>query len=144
MSEEKTLYEMQQEAKREEQKNEAPQANTTQQPEQENNMAENTLRTIANIILTLGIIATIICAFTITYTSERLYYDHWENKANIDGIITTITILFASVVSWALMRVFADISTSLNEIKKAVTAPIITEVMAKIVTNTKEINEKIK
>ena len=117
MNEEKTLDEMKKEAQEETTQKEAS-MDTTQQTNKDDSNAENALRAIAGIILALGIIATIICAFTITYTNEGVYFV--EKKANIDGIITTITILFTSVVSWALMRVIADISTTLKEINKKI------------------------
>ena len=79
------------------------------------NGAENTLITIANIILLVGIIVTVICFFTICYVKED---DKWysEKVFNPSGFATTLMILLSSLISWSVMRVLANISLTLKEI----------------------------
>lgn len=68
--------------------------------------AENTLKTIAGIILGIGIIATLVLIITVFATGMPF--------------ITTLyaIILFLVILgSWALLRCFANISVTLKEIK---------------------------
>ncbi len=93
------------------------------QPEKDiNNSAENTLTTIANIILVLGIISTIICAFTICFvTALKPGYSYvTETTFNPVGFATTTAILLSSLVSWSIMKVIANISLTLKEMNKKI------------------------
>lgn len=87
-----------------------------------NNSAEKTLTTIADIILALGIISTLICAFTICFvTALKPGYDYvTETTFNPVGFATTIAIFLSSLVSWSIMKVIANISLTLKEMNKKI------------------------
>ena len=86
------------------------------------NSAENTLSTIANIILVLGIISTLICAFTICFvTTLKPGYSYvTETTFNPVGFATTIAILLSSLASWSIMKVIANISLTIKEMNKKI------------------------
>lgn len=99
---------------------ENPQSQAEKEQTQEkviDNSAENTLSTIANIILVLGIISTLICAFTICFvTALKPGYSYvTETTFNPVGFATTIAILLSSLASWSIMKVIANISLTLKE-----------------------------
>ena len=104
---------------------EAPQTNDDKELAQEkatDNSAENTLTTIANIILVLGLISTLICAFTICFvTALKPGYNYvTETTFNPVGFATTIAILLSSLASWSIMKVIANISLALKEMNKKI------------------------
>lgn len=82
------------------------------------NGAENTLLTIASVVLFCGIIATIICLFTIVWVEQRDpdYTSLKETVFNPSGFVTTIMVLFSSLISWSLLKVIANISLTLKDI----------------------------
>ena len=82
-----------------------------------NLFAEKTLRAIANIVLILGIISTLVCLFSIVVVdSKNTYITHIDDKEfNPLGFATTIGILLGALIIWASLRVFSDISISLKE-----------------------------
>ncbi len=82
------------------------------------NGAENTLETIAVTVLILGILASIICLFTICFIQDPKY-DYIESKIfNPSGFATTIAILLSSITTWGLLKVISNISKTLKEINK--------------------------
>lgn len=86
----------------------------------ENNAAENALKTIASIVLWVGIICTIFCLFTLTTTKvvdpTYHYSIHYDTIFNPGGLAISIGVLLSTVTTWALLRVIANISTTLKEI----------------------------
>ncbi len=76
-----------------------------------NLFAEKTLKVIANIVLILGIISTLVCLFSIVVVDNEYTYEF-----NPLGFATTIGILLGALIIWASLRVFSDISISLKEI----------------------------
>ena len=86
------------------------------------NRAENSIIVIANLILVIGIIASLLCAFTLTYTEGIDYDDNLNIKTvkvfNPSGLIITILIFLFSIIQWAFMRVIANISLNIKEINK--------------------------
>ena len=89
-----------------EQKTATPQPEVKAQPI--DNSAENTLTTIAKIVLVCGIIATVICLFTACFVQQ------------IEVFVITIMVLFSSLISWSLMKVLANISITLKEINQKI------------------------
>ena len=85
-----------------EQKTATPQPEVKAQPI--DNSAENTLTTIAKIVLVCGIIVTVICLF--------------YSFVNPVGFIITIIVLLSSLINWSLMKVLANISITLKEINQ--------------------------
>lgn len=83
-----------------------------------NDGAEKTLNSIASIILVCGIIASIICLFTIVWVRDPQYVYTKHVMFNPSGFATTIMILMSSLISWSFMRVLANISLTLKDIKK--------------------------
>lgn len=77
-----------------------------------NNDIEKALTVIANIVLVFGIIAAVLCLFKMVFT----YTTHYTYDPS--GFITTIMVLFFSIISWCLMRVIANMSMTLKEINK--------------------------
>lgn len=74
---------------------------------------ENVLSVLSVIILVCGILATLICAFTITTIETR-----YDTEFNPAGFGITISILVGSLISWSIMKVLANISITLKEIYK--------------------------
>lgn len=78
---------------------------------------ETTLKIIANIILTVGIISSFILFFTITLIT--IPGEHtWESKTTFSasGFVSTLGVLFSSIAIWAFFRVISNISISLKEL----------------------------
>lgn len=88
--------------------------------ETQSNAAENTLNVIATIVLWAGIIGTIFCLFTITTTKvvdpTYTYSIHYQTLFNPAGLAISIGVFVSALTTWALLRVVANISTSLKEI----------------------------
>jgi len=82
-----------------------------------NTTDEKTLKTIANLILVVGIISSLILLFTVTFVKIPGKYS-WENEMafNASGLVITIGTLFSSIGLWALLRVISNISISLKEL----------------------------
>lgn len=84
------------------------------------NVAENTLTTIAGIVLWVGIIGTIFCLFTLTTTKvvdpTYTYHIHYDTIFNPAGLAISIGVLLSTITTWALLKVIANISKTLKEI----------------------------
>lgn len=95
---------------------------TQEAPKEEpsNNGAENTLTTIANIVLVCGILASLICLFTIVWVKNPAYTYHDEYMFNPSGFATTVMILLSTLISWSFMKVLANISLTLKDINKKI------------------------
>lgn len=78
--------------------------------------AENTLKSIADIVLIGGIISTIICLFTIVVVDSGKYQYIEDKVFNPAGFATTLGILLISLTIWASLKVLSNISVSLKEI----------------------------
>lgn len=85
-----------------------------------NDVAEYTLNTIAKVVLWVGIIGTIFCLFTLTTTKvvdpTYKYSIHYDTIFNPGGLAISIAVLISSIITWALLRVIANISKTLKEI----------------------------
>jgi preprotein translocase subunit SecG len=88
---------------------------------------ERNLRIIANIILIVGIIASLILLFTIVVISSQQNYYSSEGYVigsesgkifSATGLATTLATLLVSVTLWAFFRVISNISISLKMIKE--------------------------
>lgn len=88
------------------------------------NAAENTLNTIAAIVLWVGIIGTIFCLFTLTTTKvvdpTYHYSIHYDTIFNPSGLAISIGVLLSTLISWALLKVIANISITLKEINSKI------------------------
>lgn len=80
------------------------------------NSVEKYLVTIAKLILICGIIATIICFFYLSFYRITSYGKIKHDEFNLAGFGTTIEVLVGTLISWAVLRVFANISITLKEI----------------------------
>lgn len=83
----------------------------------DNNSAENTLVTIANITLGIGIIASVVMLFTICFIENPEYHYHKELMFNPTGFAMTCGTLLSTLAAWASMKVLANISLTLKAIK---------------------------
>ena len=86
----------------------------------QSNAAENTLKVIATVVLWAGIIGTIFCLFTLT-TSKVVdptyhYSTHYDTIFNPAGLAISIGVLVSTLTMWAMLKVIANISTTLKEI----------------------------
>lgn len=88
--------------------------------ESQSNAAENTLKGIATLVLWAGIIGTIFCLFTLTTTKvvdpTYHYSIHYDTIFNPAGLAISVGVLLSTLISWALLKVIANISISLKEI----------------------------
>ena len=97
--------------------------NPTETPaEEQNNSAENTLNFIANLTLFLGIFISVICLFTICFveTPKDDYFDTTEKVFSWHGFMITIAVFISSLMSWAVLRVFTNISLTLKQINRKI------------------------
>lgn len=80
---------------------------------------EKSLKTIANIILIVGIISSLILLFTVTIIQVKGEYS-FQNETifSSSGLVITIGTLFSSIALWAFLRVIANISITLKELKE--------------------------
>jgi len=83
---------------------------------------EKTLRTIATIVLWVGIIATLVCLFTITSTSTVNKWGDTEKEFSIIGLLTSILVGVSGVTTWAILNVLSNISINLYKIKDSLKA----------------------
>lgn len=82
------------------------------------NSAENTLIFIAKLVLFCGIVASFICLITLTFIDTSGPYSSIPRiEFNPTGFATTITILLSSLISWSLLKVLANISLTLKDIR---------------------------
>lgn len=70
---------------------------------------ESTLIIIANIVIALGVLASMILAFTIIYDKYMGF--------NPTGLAITISTLLSSIVIWAVLLCIAKISKNIREIR---------------------------
>ena len=73
------------------------------------NKEEGTLIVIANIILTIGVIASIVLTFIMAYDK---YGD-----IQYTGLVITLSTLLSSIVTWAVLLCMAKISKNIREIR---------------------------
>lgn len=89
---------------------------------------EKILKTLALIILVIGVIATLILLFTVVVISNQQYYYDGEGNIlegsgytdrvfNASGLAAALGTLFSSVVLWAFFNVISNISISLKDLK---------------------------
>ena len=84
---------------------------------------ENTLKVIANVILIVGIISSLILLFTVAIIQiqikgEYSFEDKTETIFNASGFVITIGTFFSSIALWAFLRVIGNISITLKELKE--------------------------
>ena len=91
--------------------------NKTDDAPKEDNSAETTLETIANITLGIGVLASVIMLFSICFIQTPEYHYHKELMFNPTGFAMTCGTLLSSLAAWASMRVLANISLTLKAIK---------------------------
>ncbi|MBQ8968757.1 MAG: hypothetical protein IJ064_03360 [Bacteroidaceae bacterium] len=82
-----------------------------------NNSAENMLESISYFILIGGIIVTVILLFSICFIQNPAYHYYKEYMFNPTGFGITCGTLLSTLASWAALKVFANISKTLKEIK---------------------------
>lgn len=88
------------------------------------NAAENTLYKIAAIVLWVGIIGTVYCLFTLTTTKvidpTYHYSIHYDTIFNPSGLAISVGVFLSTLISWALLKVIANISITLKEINSKI------------------------
>ena len=90
----------------------------------QSNAAENALNITATIVLWAGIIGTIFCLFTLT-TSKVVdptyhYSIHYDTIFNPAGLAISIGVFVSTLTMWAMLKVIANISTTLKEINSKI------------------------
>lgn len=99
--------------------NPVPPETTIPKLKEDENSAEETLNKVAAIVLFLGFVTTIILLFTLTYIDNpNPYID--KKVFNPTGFALTCSTFFSSLIAWAFMRVLANISLTLKDIKKGI------------------------
>ncbi len=91
---------------------ETPQPHTGNIQNNESSIAEKTLCKVAKIQLWIGLVVAFICLI-IVFTDEG----RRNESVGVTCLIGTFVISFASLSVWALLRVIANISTTLKEIR---------------------------
>mgnify|MGYP003296274104 CR=1 FL=1 len=95
---------------------ETPKVEVSKEQETKEATAEQVLSVLSVVILVCGILATLICAFTIT--TIKTGYPSYDTEFNPAGFGITVSILVGSLISWSIMKVLANISITLKEIYK--------------------------
>lgn len=87
-----------------------------------NYSAEKTLNTIATITLVCGIIASIICFATLCFQKvpKPGYSYITETVFEPSGLGIALAVLIVSIATWAMMKVFANISITLKELNSKI------------------------
>lgn len=70
---------------------------------------ESTLIVIANIVIILGVLASIILAFTVIHDKYMGF--------NPTGLVITLSTLLSSIVTWAVLLCIAKTSKNIREIR---------------------------
>lgn len=96
----------------------APVEPTTEKKDE--NSAEKTLSTIADIILVVGIIVTVICLFTLCFVEVPKSMYSTKTEFSPSGFATTVMVLFSSLISWSVMKVLSNISLTLKDINNKI------------------------
>ena len=78
--------------------------------------AENTLKIIAVVVLVVGVIATLVLLVTIVWVDSGRYSYSTDIVFNPAGFATTLAVFLSTLISWASLKVLADISINLKEI----------------------------
>lgn len=91
---------------------ETPQPHTSNVQNIESSTAERTLYKVANIQLWIGLIVALIC-FKIVFTDEGQRNEY----VGVPCLIGTFVVSITSIAVWALLRVIANISTTLKAIR---------------------------
>ena len=94
--------------------------------------AEDTLTTVGNVILALGILATIILAITTVFVEVEVSW-HKESRFNPMGLALTVGTLLSTLATWAVLRVIANISLRLQAIQETMPRRMMTEVEVKTI-----------
>ena len=83
--------------------------NTETATESVNKNAEDTLDSVASLILVLGIIGTVFCLFTLTTTKvvdpDYHYSTQYITIFNPVGIAISIGVLFSTITTWAVLKI---------------------------------------
>lgn len=80
---------------------------------------EKALNFLSNLIMVLGIISSIIMAFTIIVIKQEQYfggYLYTNEKVSITGIAITISTLIFSILFSLLLKLFVRVSSNIREI----------------------------
>ena len=101
--------------------------------------AEDTLTTVGNVILVLGILATIILAFTTVFVEVEVGW-HKESRFNPMGLALTVGTLLSTLATWAVLRVIANISLRLQAIQETMPRRMMTDAEVKVV---EEVEQKL-
>jgi hypothetical protein len=101
--------------------------------------AEDTLTTVGNVILVLGILATIILAFTTVFVEVEVGW-HKESRFNPMGLALTVGTLLSTLATWAVLRVIANISLRLKAIQETMPRRMMTDAEVKVV---EEVEQKL-
>lgn len=86
--------------------------------------AEKAMYILSNISLVLGIILTFICAYKLVFM-EVPHYDYYRGMTTTtefrwEGLIATLFVFASTILTWAVLRVQANISMTLKEINKKI------------------------
>jgi hypothetical protein len=90
---------------------------SAQEENEEEDSAEKTLKTLATIVLAGGVFMSCIMMFTITVIEIEGPY-HKEYEFSYTGFALTIGTLLSTLIAWSVMKVLANISLTLKDIKK--------------------------
>ncbi|MCQ2287831.1 MAG: hypothetical protein MJZ74_01905 [Muribaculaceae bacterium] len=104
--------------------------NTVEEPEVENTISntkdengpENMLKTLATVVMVVGIIGSFICFIVLGFVDKP--YDTYSyssgKEVNPGGIMISVVALFTTIVTSCVMKVLANISLSLKDINKKI------------------------
>jgi len=73
---------------------------------------ENTLSTIGNITLIVGLMCTLILFFSIVFIDAPF----GESEFNLTGFAITLSVLITTITTWAFLRVISSISINLRQL----------------------------
>ena len=86
------------------------------------NGIERTINILSNVLLILGVVASVIMSFTIIMVEKTSGFGHLtytEKEFSPIGFAIVIATLLSSVLLWALLKLAIDVSVNIREIAKS-------------------------
>lgn len=85
------------------------------------NSIEKMVNILSNLLLTLGVIASIIMSFSIVMVEKAESFGRFtysEKEFSPIGLVIVVSTLFSSILLWALLKLVIDVSVNIRAIAK--------------------------
>ena len=85
------------------------------------NNVEKTVNILSNLLLTLGVIASIVMSFSIVVVEKAESFGRFtysKKEFSPIGLVIVVSTLFSSILLWALLKLAIDVSVNIRTIAK--------------------------